>query len=165
MTNRITRVVGIDPGLVHTGVVLMVFDQDNRQLTVRHLAVQGADTRAIEGWLNMHVPAGTKPAIYIEHYRRRSSFNTDDRMVQAVAKIHADVGGRVIRNTGVLKVVRRPLMELLGVWKFSTPTHHDDLRSAARVAVFGMLNDEDLNALVYEVVTSHLDGQAWSVVT
>lgn len=54
-------------------------------------------------------------------------------------------------------------MNLLGVWKFSTVTHHQDLRSAARIALFGMLKNEETNRLLADVVADHLKGSDWDV--
>jgi hypothetical protein len=54
-------------------------------------------------------------------------------------------------------------MELLGVWKFKTPTHHQDLRSAARILLLGMFKDPQLNKLIADIVRSHLRGKDWSV--
>jgi hypothetical protein len=69
----------------------------------------------------------------------------------------------VVLNTGVKKIVKRPLMELLGVWSFATGTHHQDLRSAARIALYGMLKHEPLNRLLSDVVRDHLRGEDWDV--
>jgi hypothetical protein len=54
-------------------------------------------------------------------------------------------------------------MELLGVWKFHTVTNHQDLRSAARIALYGMVKSETLNKVLYSVVDDHLVGRAWRV--
>jgi hypothetical protein len=64
---------------------------------------------------------------------------------------------------GVKKVVKSPLMELLGVWDFRLKTHHQDLRSAARIALLGMLKDDHLNKLLTDVVADHLRGENWNV--
>jgi hypothetical protein len=84
-------------------------------------------------------------------------------MLAAVADMRRETRGTVLNNTGVKKVVRQPLMELLGVWKFSTTTHHQDLRSAARIALLGMLKHQELNRLLTEVVKDNLEGRGWRV--
>lgn len=163
----VTHVVGIDPGLVHTGVVSMLFDAEAKEISLAHTAVVGPDAPAVNQaiadlWVmeRAYVP----PAIFIEGYRPRSNLNSDKRMVEAVARIKACLpGSEVLLNTGVKKVVRQPLMELLGVWKFSTVTHHQDLRSAARIALLGMLRDEILNGLLADVVRDHLAGETWQI--
>lgn len=154
----VTHVVGVDPGLVHTGVVLMTFDQPQKIIEVSAEAVPGIDTVRIQQFLG-----ASKPHIFIEGYRPRSNLNSDKRMVEGVAAIRAATKGQVLLNTGVKKVVKKPLMELLGVWSFSTVTHHQDLRSAARIALLGMLKDEQMNRLLANVVRDHLRGSDWNV--
>ena len=84
-------------------------------------------------------------------------------MVSAVTEFRKELGGTVLQNMGVKKVVKSPLMELLGVWNFNTPTHHQDLRSAARIGLLGMLKDDILNKLLTDIVADHLSGEAWDV--
>lgn len=155
----VTHVAGIDPGLVHTGVVYMAFDHGQHIIEVDHEAVAGFDTTRIKQFLG-----STRPHIFIEGYRPRSNLNSDKRMVEGVAKIRAATGGIVLNNTGVKSVVKKPLMQLLGVWSFSTKTHHQDLRSAARIALLGMMKDEDMNRLLADIVRDHLAGSDWRVV-
>lgn len=155
----VTHVAGIDPGLVHTGVVLLTFDKKQRVLEVDHEAVVGPDAVRVKQFFG-----ATRPDIYIEGYRTRSNFGTDTQMVQAVSDFRRALPGSVVlQNTGVKKVVRRPLMELLGVWSFPTVTHHQDLRSAARIALLGMLREDHTNRLLADVVCDHLKGRTWNV--
>jgi hypothetical protein len=157
----VTHVVGVDPGLVHTGVVGLSFFPNRREVHVGHAAVAGPNAKQVEAF------AITQLALpqhrFIEAYRPRSAFGTDQRMVTAVAEMRKATGGTVLDNTGVKKVVKQPLMELLGVWKFSTVTHHQDLRSAARIALLGMLRDEQMNRLLADVVRDHLAGRTWTI--
>jgi len=152
------HVVGIDPGLVHTGVVSMRFNRAYKRIDVAHEAIVGPDAVAARDWI------GDKFAfVFIEGYRPRSNFSTDARMSAAVVEFKRETGGTILQNMGVKKVVKSPLMELLGVWNFATPTHHQDLRSAARIALLGMLKDDHLNKLLTDVVTDHLEGKDWHV--
>ena len=106
----------------------------------------------------------TKAHAFIEKYQPRAVLGTDARMVKAVNDLKAELPhAKVVLNTGSKKVVKRPLMELLGVAKFSTPTHHQDLVAAARIAVLGMLKDRDLNKVLANVVLDHLNGRTWDV--
>lgn len=159
---KCTHIVGIDPGLVHTGVVNMVFDHRKHSITVSPAAVSGLSPDKVQAAVEDY---GVKPHIFIEGYRPRSNLNSDARMVVGVSEIAKATGGTVLNNTGVVKVVRRPLMELLGVWSFTTITHHQDLRSAARIALLGMLKDDDLNSLLADVVADHINGRSWHVVS
>ena len=157
----VTHVVGIDPGLVHTGVVLFTFDRQQRLIVIDHEAVAGPDTIRVQQFLG---GLRNDAHIFIEKYQPRSHLNTDAMMGKAVLEMkQALPGAQVLLNTGVKKVVRQPLMELLGVWKFSTVTHHQDLRSAARIALLGMLKSEHLNRVLTTVVTDHLEGRTWHV--
>jgi len=162
----VTHIVGVDPGLVHTGVVRMVFDPQHHEIIVEHEAVIGPNANSVVAWARESKikPYWQAPTCFIEGYRPRSNFNTDKRMTQAVSNMHQALpGSKVLDNTGVKKVVRRQLMQLLGVWTFGTPTHHDDLRSAARIALLGMLKDEQTNQLLADVVRDHLAGDTWVV--
>lgn len=154
-------VAGVDPGLVHTGVVRLEFEPEFREITVCHTVINGPSPSQVRHAAFANFDLADHG--FIEGYRPRSNLGTDKRMVEAVQAIRQATGFKVLLNTGVKKVVKQPLMDLLGVWKFSTPTHHDDLRSAARIALLGMLKDDGLNALVTDVVRSHLAGRTWRV--
>lgn len=157
----VTHVVGVDPGLVHTGVVGLAFNPHTKVLQLKHEAILGPDGPAVRRWIDneIHLPH----AIFIEGYRPRSNLNSDKRMVEGVAEIRRATGGQVLLNTGVKKVVKKSLMELLGVWSFPTVTNHQDLRSAARIALLGMLKDEGMNQLLADIVRDHLEGRDWHV--
>jgi hypothetical protein len=143
---------------VHTGVVSLMFFPERRHIAVGHCVVLGPDAQAVK----QYCPA--KAIGFIEGYRPRHHMQHDSKMVKAVAEMRAATGFKVLDNTGVKKIVLPSVMEVLGVQKFSTPTHHDDLRSAARIALLGMYKDTDLNRLVATVIKAHLDQtDVWSV--
>lgn len=160
----IAHVVGIDPGLVDTGVVRMVFHQAKQVVTVSHFVVDDADAVAVKLWVQgnpYHLPAN----VFIEKYVPRMKLNSDVRMVQLEQDLKRELkGARLLPNMGVKRVVPQQLMELIGVWKFPTTTHHQDLRSAARIALFGMMKDPELNAVLTAAVRDHLNGRTWAVV-
>lgn len=155
------HVVGIDPGLVDTGLVRMEFDSRRRRIGVAHAVVSAPldHAQVVGDVLSLLEPA----TVFIEGYRPRAHMNTDKRMVELVAAIKKSTGGKVLDNTGIKKVVHQALLELLGVWVFTTPTHHQDLRSAARIMVLGMLKDTDYNSLLTTVVRDHLNHSPWLV--
>lgn len=156
-----THVIGVDPGLVHTGVVRLLFKPVARRIITEHEAVVGPDAQAVKDWIaKPHLP---RPHTFVEGYKPRSNFNSDARMHQAVSDMKAAFSSTTVLNTGVKKIVRRPLMELLGVWSFTTVTNHQDLRSAARIALYGMLKQPALNRLIADVVHDHLNGETWHV--
>ena len=160
---NVTHVVGVDTGLVHTGVVRMVFRAKQRVIEISHEAVAGDKAPPVRAWIDGAQNVKVKPVVFIEAYNPRHHYKQDQRMVLAVAAMRTCTGGTVLPNTGVKKVVRRGLMELLGVWSFGTVTHHQDLRSAARIALLGMLKDPTMNQLLADVVRDHLAGNTWSV--
>ena len=159
----VTHVVGIDPGLVHTGVVRLVFYPGVRSFLVEHEAIAGPNVQAARQWIGEPylLPMAE---VFVEGYRPRSAYNTDSRMTDAVQQFRRGItGAKVLDNTGVKKIVTRELLEVLGLWKFTTVTNHQDLRSAARIAVLGMLKDEQHNRLLADVVRDHLDHKPWAV--
>lgn len=157
-----THVGGCDPGIVNTGCVSMKFMPWKREIFVWHDVVLGMSGRQVNDAFTSHL--GNMRSLWIEEYRPRSNLNSDKRMVEGVREIRQATGGTVLLNHGVLKIIKPELMQLLGVWKFSTVTHHQDLRSAARIALLGMVKDEHLNRLISRIVRDHLNGQTWTVV-
>jgi hypothetical protein len=155
-----THVVGIDPGIVHTGVVSIEFHK--REIEVEHHVLFGPDAHQA-GVLCRSF--GQPPAIFIEGYRSRSNLEHDKEMLNAVADFRKETGGTVLDNTGVKKIVKPAVLKVLGAWDFSTPTHHQDLRSAARIAVLGMLKDPDMNRVLADCIRDHIDGHPWRVTT
>lgn len=162
----IHHIVGIDPGLVHTGLVRMVFNTANRTLTLSHEVLAGGkpEVNAVlaDKWAHKE-PLYQRPTIYIEGYKPRHHYGTDPQMIAAVNETRRVTGGIVIQNTGIKKVVKKDLMILLGVWSFGTVTHHQDLRSAARIALLGMMKDRPQNMVLADVVLAHLNGTDWVV--
>lgn len=158
----ITYVVGVDPGLVHTGVVGFAINPHTKVVEVLHTAVSGPDAEAVSRWISHHLHLPN--AIFIEGYRTRGNLGTDADMMAAVGAMkRAMPKATVLQNTGVKKVVRRPLMEALGCWSFATATHHQDLRSAARIAILGMLKDEQMNRLLADMIRDLQEGRPWRV--
>ena len=158
-------VIGVDPGIVHTGIVMLDFNIDKRELTVNHSVVDGLNADAARGQVEAMTIGKVYSTldIFIEYYIPRSGFSTDERMVQANADFRQALDGKLLRNTGVKKVVTKELMELCHVWSFGTTTHHQDLRSAARIALLGMMQDPALNEVLYTYCTDTTDGRNWNV--
>lgn len=144
----LTIVDGIDPGLVHTGVVRFVFDQQPEKklfdLQVYGEVVNGFDIPGIRAQVGSH-----KRPLFVEAYKPRSNFSTDKNMVEGIALIKKEFPhAKVLPNMGIKNVVTEQFMKALGCWKFSTSSHHQDLRSAARIALLGMYKDPELNRVV-----------------
>lgn len=158
------HVVGIDPGLVHTGVVRLMFWPTEKRVEIEHAVFSGTKAQPVKDWVE--APGiRVRPRVFVEGYRPRSHLATDQKMVTAVSEMRKATGGKVLLNEGVKKVIRPELMKLLNVWLFSTPTHHQDLRAAARIGLYGMVKEPYLNQVLADLVRDHLDGHDWQVKT
>lgn len=157
-------VAGVDPGIVDTGLVVLMFQPEARQLDVAHAVISGLDADATRVQLEAIVSPRSITTIdtFIEKYRVRAGHVTNDAMLAANTLFKDALHGHLQQNMGVVKIVGKPLLELLQLWTWPT-THHQDLRSAARIAVLGMMLDRNLNALLYQYVTDNLDGRTWNV--
>lgn len=159
----ITHVLGIDPGLVDTGALSLQFDSAAFEITVQAVAFNKASASEIGTWA-----LGAEPRYddaFIEGYNPRSHYQQDKRMVELVSEIRKAVPrSTVLLNTGVKKIITRQLMELVGCWRFAITTNHQDLRSAARIALLGMAKDEDHNLILASVVSAHLNNNPWRVI-
>lgn len=157
-------IAGVDPGLVHTGVVCLVLDEEAREVELTYTVVDGPDADEVEAWLYTYSP----DVVYIEDYRPRSQFDTNARMVQAVHDMKTKIPrSKVIDNTGGETLVRPALMKKLGVWSFDTKTHHQDLRSAARILLVGVLKDkaqETYITVLNSFMAAAVMGFDWEVV-
>ena len=159
----ITHVVGIDPGLVDTGCVSLVFTPNYRTITREHKVISGTDVDLVKDWVS-DVSWVEAEYIFIEQYRPRLKLDSDVRMVQAEAELKKALPtAKVLPNMGIKKVIPQTLMEVFDVWSWPTPTHHQDLRSAARIALLGMVKEPRLNRIMADVVRDHLEGRPWSV--
>lgn len=158
-------VIGVDPGIVHTGIVMLDFEVELRQLTVDHRVVDGTDAAAaFDAVRDMTgLQKFSTLDIFIEEYRPRSGYSVDQQMMVANATFKSTLGGKLLRNHGVKKVVTQDLMQLCHVWTFGTRTHHQDLRSAARIALLGMMLTPALNEVLYTYSTDTTDGRDWNV--
>lgn len=160
------RVVGIDPGLVDTGVVSMTFKTGFRELVIRSLVVPYADFSnpdVIGDWLLRHTSPSTD--VFIEQFVPRPGMNTSPAMLQLEHLIKDSLpAAQMIRNMGVKQVITPQVMDRLQVWRFTQATHHQDLRSAARIGLFGMAKDAHLNSLLAAVLLADVNGQPWNIV-
>ena len=160
----IAHVIGIDPGLVHTGVVSLLFDMTNRTVTIQSHVLQGPDAIGTAAWIRDTHSPDQKPYVFGEKYVPRQHLNSDERMVKAEAEFLMKVPRvKWLRNSGVRSIVTQELMESLKVWRFSTTTHHQDLRAAARIALYGMCKVKELNRVLAEYTRDLLDGDPWVV--
>jgi hypothetical protein len=161
-----THIVGIDPGLVHTGVVSMMFDNGFRELVVESLVVEYSEFSnpdIIWDWVKPRRAPRTE--VYVEKFVPRPGMNTSPAMLELEHLIKDSIPlAQMVRNMGVKQVITPQVMSTLKVWTFAQATNHQDLRSAARIGLFGMAKDDDLNALLAELLMADVDGQPWNIV-
>jgi hypothetical protein len=160
-------ITGIDPGLVHTGVVTLEILTEKHKFLVRSEAV--ASTLLTDKSVDVERTALLVAAltnvysthIFIEKYQPRSHFGTDAKMMELVRAIHMKCrDSQVISNTGSKQVIKPALLELLHLKKFPA-THHQDLQAAARILLYGALKDEELNRVLFTIIHDNVTGNPW----
>lgn len=151
-----TTIVGIDPGEVNTGVVAFTI---NPALTtdIRHEAFKKIPENEIAEWLTQNTDSNAH--VFIEGFRRRAGWSSSS-MVAGESRLKQRLPhATIVQNMGVKKVVPNETLRLLGLYTFTTPTHHQDLRAAARIGLFGALQDEALNYILYRLISHTLGDQ------
>lgn len=150
----IITLIGIDPGVVHSGVVRLQVDPDRKVLKRQHELINGPDAEAIyDAVCRMTTPDAI---VTIEKYEDRGTvFSTHGPMRKVemeLVKLLPEA--QVLSNTGIKKTVTDGLMMLLDVWFFDQPSHHQDLRSAARTGIYGGLKHPHINTALAKYVMS-----------
>lgn len=152
--------VGVDPGMVHTGVVRVAFDSKKKTIKRKCAVIDGLDMEAVADWVEKEDPW----RVFVEKYRQRMKLSADPDMMAAERRIKELIPSAVVmENMGIHKVVPVKVMEIMGLWSFPVHTHHQDLRSAARIMVKGMLREDIGNWVVSEIVQHHLHGIDWEI--
>ena len=170
--------IGIDPGIVDTGVISIRLDTIREQWNITTQVwtnVTRRDKQALvidSDFLDeltafvYHEEMENKATFTgIEGYRPRGrDMRLDQNMQGLVQSIHGTIKGSVIvDNTGIKNVVKEPMLKLFRVNKFPS-THHADLKSAARVALKLGINNEFLNRILSDFVRDNLNGSSpWSL--
>lgn len=157
--------VGIDPGLVNTGVVAIDIDPEHETVDVRHAVVSGSLTDQLKIIVALLSMLDADSHVFIEAFRERGNMYSQDTQMRAMLTELKRLVPRasVIDNTGVKKIITPHVASAFGVVRFATKTHHQDLESAARIALYGAVKDERLNRLVFKVVEPCSRGQGWTV--
>ena len=160
----IVQLIGIDPGLVDTGVVRIRIDTATRSVTVKENVFTNVSAGAIGVFVDQARDAHTyqfSTYVYIEDFRVRKGYSTNIPMIGFINDLRKTVpSAKVLNNMGVTKVITKPIMEAFGVWDFNISTHHQDLRSAARIALFGAVRDDGLNnKFIFPVLLAAAAGQ------
>ena len=166
-------IIGIDPGIVHTGIVaygICTHHPHRIPMIYRVIDTEDADaedrvkliTEGVSKFLEDMLPTlasinyaavETPMLIFIEDYRSRASSNKPDaQMREIVSALRRLLPlANVVDNTGSKKIARPALMQQLGLSTFRA-THHQDLQAAARIMIYGALKQEHLNALLADLL-------------
>ena len=149
---------GVDPGLVHTGLVSIRADSQKRTCTVLTEIIDGPDVERLQS-LSSAVLADAK--IFVEKYEDRGTvFSTHSDMRVFETKIMSALPhATLLSNTGVRKVITEQMLDAI-VGQMPT-THHKDLESAARIAIAGGLKDPKINSVMYHLLLDHVRGESW----
>ena len=153
------RFTGIDPGLVHTAVVTLEVDPFVKRWGTSFRVFDGLGDDVVEE-IKQHTRRDT--AVFVEEYKPRSHFSQDNEMVSGVSRLNKAIHkAQVISNTGVKKVVRRKVMDYFDLWNWPQVTHHQDLRSAGYILLYGMYKEPEFNQLIYNILADEFVRQPW----
>lgn len=165
-----SSIIGIDPGVVHTGCVGLLIDEGTRSIDVNYKLINGVDTGRVRDWVDQQPKAA---AIFIEDYNPGNFGRTDKKMSEAVGRLKAEFpesdGPYIVKyvdNAGINTLIPRAVLGAFGVAHFKVVTHHNDLVSAGKIALLGMLQDKSQNTfrvLLSTVVRDELRGKPWAV--
>jgi len=171
--------IGIDPGIVDTGLVAIELYPESGTYHVEHrvwrdVTEQIDKTLIVKEDFLTHLVAevdklkstsrSAMKLVGIEGYRNRGrDIRQDQRMTMLVQTIHKRLDrSMVIDNTGIKNVVTQPI---LGLFDFYFPgTNHADLWSAARIALKLGLSDLRINETLSDMVRAHVNGRSWESV-
>jgi hypothetical protein len=169
--------IGVDPGIVDTGVVSIKLDslRETLQVTTQvwsdvteknghGINVDSFFLDDLAGFVQHEEAENSATFTFVEGYRPRGRDMIQDRKMSILVQTinHTLKGSKIVDNTGIKKVVTEPLLKLFGCSRF-VGTHHADLKSAARVALKGGIDITPLNRILSDYVRDNLNGTSWSV--
>ena len=155
-------IAGIDPGIVHTGVVVSQLSAPAKSFVSITKLFNGCPVDPIKDFLQQY----KMQDIFIEGYRPRSNLGPDRTMQTNIASLNNNIPSRVLDNMDSKNVVTNDLMKLLKLYNFSTRSHHQDLRSAARIMLFGAIKDPYYNDVLANMMVEELTNPgSWHIVT
>ena len=142
----------------------MCFDDKYKTVTISPYVFDGVDFNMLDSVADS-VNAEKADRVFIEGYRSRSNFAHDSKMITAVHTLKRLIPkSTALDNMGVKKIITPDLMKVLGVWTFTLQTNHQDLRSAARIALFGMVKENEYNTLLAKIITDTVQGFPWAII-
>ena len=162
----LVTVIGIDPGLVNTGVVVLRANTRQHHLNVEHFVIDGKVNHAAQVAELLDDLGYSTKHVFIEGFRERGNQYAQDKAMRELMTNFRSVLPKavVLDNMGVKKIVPAETLGIFGMDNFPT-THHRDLESAARILLYGMLKDDKLNEVVYSIVSDYVHHRPWSVMS
>ena len=162
--------IGIDPGLVHTAGVAVQASHSIASFTVHTKVVDGISDSALAEMAEWAREKAVD-AVAIEGYRPRGHYQGDSNMMQAIKHLQTQIpGSKQVPNMGVKKMITNDTLKLLRLWNFQPKTHHQDLRSAARIGMFHYAQVPSGSEWLYDIIKSvykstifdkHLTNNRW----
>lgn len=157
-------IVGVDPGLVDTGIVAITFYSKARQWAIntgvvrRQNPLDKIDLDEIERVARNLAMRTSRSKIFVEEYRPRLKLQTDKEMLEMQSLLRKKLDYAVfLPNMGIKQLITSDFMKMLHVWNFpQSPTHHQDLRSAARIALLGAIKDDEAAEYVNQYARDQL---------
>lgn len=149
---------GIDPGVVDTGWTVLEISTNRLEYSIYSGAFTG---KCVQRLNDLTALRDKDTRLFIEKYVPRNTFSTSQSMVE----LQQDLRGvfpraDFVNNQGSKQIVTDTMLRTLGLFTFEQVTHHQDIRSAARIMLFGALKDELLNRELARLLINVIDGNA-----
>ena len=152
------ELVGIDPGLVSTGLVYIKLMPDKKEFVTMSHAIDGMDAETVAQRAGLYSPA----TVFVEDYRPRNKLQQSLPMVKGMALLQEALPkAKFLPNWGVTSLVTKPMLELLDLWRSTIWTNHNDIRSAARIGLLAGLKDREFNSALATLVEDSLSSTPW----
>ena len=165
------QIVGVDPGLVDTGIVGITFYGAVREWAVDTKVVRAqspsnkmSELEIADAVHDMRMRARYSK-LFVEEYRPRLKLHTDKEMLELQTLLRQQLkDATFLPNMGIKQLITSDFMKMLDVWNFPrSTTHHHDLRSAARIALLGAIKDIEASAYVNQFASNQIlpFGKPW----
>lgn len=162
--------IGIDPGLIDTGVSCVTLDPDSKTWSMRALAITAVGDETDDRIINttqqvkncVLALSDGDTHIWVEKWRERGTVFGENPTMRAIEReLRVAIPyAKFLENMGVKKLISNKLLNLFDLLKVQS-TNHRDIQAAARIMLLGAIKDEALNPVVYAFVTDALDGMPW----
>lgn len=174
------NIIGIDPGIVDTGLVSLFLDTVEKSYSIGHRVFHKVTHRekkttvistdyldglhSVVAGEGLERPGAVYQHIFVENFQQRGrNVFQDQDMLALVRETNKAVRGELIDNTSVKKLVTEDTLDAFNMRRFSVATNHQDLKSAARILLVGMIKDKELNKTVADFILDHIQGNQWKL--